>query len=104
MACVHGELLSHVHLFATLWTVANQAPLSMGFSRQEYWSGLPCPLPGNLPSPGIKPTSLISPALAGGFFTTSATWEAPRRYPLYDKSLGYFIVLCTFHSVHYLSQ
>ena len=59
----------------TLWTVACQAPLSMGFSRREYWSGLPCPPPGDLPDPGIKPMSL-STALAGGFFTTSATWEA----------------------------
>ena len=49
----------------------------MGFSRQEYWSGLPCPPRGDLPDPGIKPVSLMSPALAGGFFTTSATWEAP---------------------------
>ena len=47
-----------------------------GFSRQEYWSGMPCPPPGDLPNPGIEPTSLMSPALAGGFFTTSATWEA----------------------------
>ena len=61
---------------ATLWTVACQAPLSMGFSRQEYWSRLPCPPPGDLPDPGIEPMSLMSPALAGGFFTTSATWEA----------------------------
>ena len=61
---------------ATLWTVALQAPLSMGFSWQEYWSGLPCPPPGDLPNPGIEPTSLMSPALAGGFFTTSTTWEA----------------------------
>ena len=53
-----------------------QAPLSMGFSRQEYWSGLPCPPPGDLPDPGIEPTSLMSPALAGGFFTNSATWKA----------------------------
>ena len=68
---------SHVQLFATLWTVARQAPLSVGFSRQEYWSGLPCSLPGDLPDPGIEPTSLISLALAGGFFTTSATWKAP---------------------------
>ena len=52
------------------------APLSMGFSRQEYWSGLSCPPPGNLPDPGIKPTSLMSPALADRFFTTSASWEA----------------------------
>ena len=68
---------SHVQLFATLWTVAHQAPLSIGFSRQEYWSGLPCPSPGNLPDPGIEPVFLMSLALASGFFTTSATWEAP---------------------------
>ena len=61
---------------ATLWTVARQPPLSMGFSRQEYWSGLPCPPPGDLPHAGIKPASLISSALTGGFFTTSSTWEA----------------------------
>ena len=66
---------SHVRLFATLWTVAVQAPLSMGFSRQEYWSGLPCPPPGTLPKQGIELTSLMSPALAGGFFTTSPAWE-----------------------------
>ena len=64
--------LSRVQLFAIPCTVARQAPLSMGFSRQEYWSGLPSPPPGDLP----KPMSLMSPALAGGFFTTSATWEA----------------------------
>ena len=68
---------SHVQLCATLWTVAFQAPLSVGFSRQEYWRGLPCPPPGDLPNPGIETTSLMPPALAGGFFTTSATWEAP---------------------------
>ena len=49
---------SHVQLFATPWTVVHQAPLSMGFSGQEYWSGLPCPPPGDLPNPGIEPTSL----------------------------------------------
>ena len=59
----------------TPWTIAHQAPLCMGFSRQEYWSGLPCPPPGDLPYPGIKPVSLRSPALAGGFFTTSATCD-----------------------------
>ena len=52
---------------------ARQAPLSMGFYRQEYWNGLPCPLPGDPPNPGIKPESLISPVLAGRFFTTSST-------------------------------
>ena len=65
--------LSCVQLFATLWIVAHQASLSMRFSRQEYWSGLSCPSPGDLPDPGIKPTSLISPALADKLFTTSAT-------------------------------
>ena len=71
------SLFSHVQLFVTPWTVACQAPLSMGFSRQEYWSGLPCPPPGDLPDPGIEPVPIMSPALAGRFFTTSATWEAP---------------------------
>ena len=66
---------SHVQLVATLWTIARQASLSMGFSRQKYWSGLPFPSPGDLPNPGIEPESLMSPALAGRFFTTSATWE-----------------------------
>ena len=68
---------SRVQLFETLWTIFHQAPLSMGFSRQEYWSGLPCPLPGDLSGPRIEPTCLASPALAGRFFTTSATWEVP---------------------------
>ena len=73
---VHAKSLSHVQLFATLWTVAFQAPLSMGFSRQKHWSGLPCPPPGDLPNSGVKPASLISPVLAGGSFTTSVTWKA----------------------------
>ena len=67
---------------ATPWTGACQAPLSMGFSRQEYWSGLPCPLPGDLLNPEIESVSLTSLALAGSFFTTSATWEAPLSYTL----------------------
>ena len=66
-----------VRLFVTLWTVAQQAPLSMEFSRQEYCSGLSCPPPGDLPHPGIEPVSFMSPSLAGRFFTTSITWEAP---------------------------
>ena len=57
------------------WTVAHQAPLSMGFSRQECWSGLPFPSPGDVPYPGIELAFFTSPALAGGFFTTSVTWE-----------------------------
>ena len=60
---------------ATLWSVACQTPLSVGFSRQEYWSRLPCPPPENLSDPGMETASLTYPALAGGFFTTSITWE-----------------------------
>ena len=78
--CMHAQLLQPC---PTLWdpvTVAHQAPLSMGFSRQEYWSGLPCPPPGDLPDPGAEPTSLTSPALVGRFFTTSATWENHQLY------------------------
>ena len=62
--------LSRVRLFGTPWTVARQAPLSMGFSRQEYWSGLPFPPPGDLLHPGIEPESPAGSALAAGFFTT----------------------------------
>ena len=75
----HACLLSHfsrVQLFAMLWTVAHQASLSIGFSRQGYWNGLPFPPPEDLPNPGIEPVSLMSPALVSVFFTTSATWEA----------------------------
>ena len=67
---------SRVQLCATLWTIAHQSLLSMGFFRQEYWSGLPCPPPGDLPDPEIKPATLTSPVLADGFFTNSTTWEA----------------------------
>ena len=62
---------NHVQVFVTPWTAARQAPLSVGFPRQEHWSGLPLPSPGELPSPGIEPVSLVPPALAGGFFATS---------------------------------
>ena len=78
--------LSLVSLLATLWTVPCQAPLSMRFSRQVDWSGLPCPPPEDLPDPGIKPTSLLSPALAGRFFATGATWEALYRHVLYSST------------------
>ena len=67
------SLFSHVQLFVTLWIVACQPPLSMGFPRQEYWSGLPYPPPGDLPYPSIALLSLTSPALAGRFFTTRVT-------------------------------
>ena len=75
--CVHarGWTLSLIWLFTTPWAVAHQVPLSVGFSRQEYWSRLPFPSPGDLPNPGIKPTSLSSPALAGWFFATNTNWE-----------------------------
>ena len=67
---------SCVQLFVTPWTTAHQALLSTGFSREEYWAGCPCPPPRDLPNPGIKPMSPLSPALRGGFVTISATWEA----------------------------
>ena len=70
-------ILSCVQLFATLWTIARQAPLSMEFSRQEYWSGLPFPTPGDPPDLGIEAMSLESPALVGRFFTT-----VPPRKPI----------------------
>ena len=120
--CVHAKSLSHVRIFVTLWTVAHQTPLSMGFSRQEYWSGLPWPPPGDLSNRGIKsgsselqadslpseplgtrltqkldrynnflkvihPRSLTSPALAGRFFTTRATWEAQLSPPATSTEL-----------------
>ena len=64
------------HSLRLPWTVTHQAPLSMGLPRQNYWNGLPFPPPGDLPDPGIEPSSLMSPALADRFFTTNATWEA----------------------------
>ena len=84
MICLYTGILcvcmlshfSHVQLFAMPWTVARQTPLSMGFSRQVYWSGLPCCPPGDLPDPGTEPASLLSPALSDSFFTTSTSWDA----------------------------
>ena len=72
-----AQLLSHIWLLEALWTVAGQSSLFIEFSQQEYWSELPFPPPGDLPHSGIEPTSLVSLALAGGFFTTKVTWEAP---------------------------
>ena len=83
------RLFSHDPLFVTLWTIACWAPLSMGFSRHKYWSGLPCPPPGDLPDPGIKPTFLTCPAL-GGFFTTNATGKA--------HVIPYHNISCILHS------
>ena len=70
---------NRVRLYATPWIVACQAPLSMGFSRQEYWSGLPFPSPGVLPDPGMEPASIFW--LVGWFFTTSATWKPQLAVP-----------------------
>ena len=71
------QFSSAVQSCPTLCDCSPQAPLSVGFFRQEYWSELPCPPPRDLPNLGIEPASLMSPALAGIFFTTGATWEAP---------------------------
>ena len=71
---------SHVRLLVMPWTVACQAPLSVGVSRKEYWSRLACPLPEDLPNPGIKSASLTSSALAAGFFTTFTAWEDPHPF------------------------
>ena len=92
--CVLSHSVTQLfQLFANLWTIAHQVPLSMGFSRQEYWRGLPCPPPEDLPDLGIEPAS---PALAGGFFATSATWEAP--FLLY--SLVFFFFYSTYKRYH----
>ena len=88
-----AELLSCAWLFVTPRAVARQAPLSMGFFRQEYWSELPRPPPEVLP----EPASLGSPALAGGFFTTRATWEAPRL--CLDSALKLVVLLAPVRAV-----
>ena len=82
---------SRVQLFATPWTVAHEAPLTMGFSRQEYWSGLHVLLQGIFLTQGSNPRllSLASPALAGGFFTTSGTWEAIKASGVQVGSLAW---------------
>ena len=82
---IHNRMLNSLrylllHAFSCVWLFATRkSPLSVGFSRQDYWSGLPSPPPGDLPNPGIEPASFKSPAWAGQFFTTSTTWEAPLR-------------------------
>ena len=104
---------SHVWLCETLWTAACQAPQSMGFSRQEHWSGLLCPPPGDYPNPGFKPASLKSLASAGRFFTTSGTWEAHMPLHLmwvscrchadnFKKSIltAFFLISVFIHNVH----
>ena len=74
--CVCVRVLHHIRLLVASYTVACQAPLSVDFFRQEYWDGMPLPTLGDLPDSGTKLVNLASPALAGGFFTTSVTWEA----------------------------
>ena len=87
-------VLSHDQLLPTPWTVAYKVPLCMGFSRQEYWSRLPCLPLGDLPDPGMEPESSVSPALAGMFVTTSAAWETknagclPKRWLIHVQSLN----------------
>ena len=95
---------SRVRLFAALWTVApSQAPLSMGFSRKECWSGLPFLSPGDLPDRGIRPGFIMSPALTCGFFTTSATWEA--SVPIWIHNRKYdmdYLELCHVTALFFL--
>ena len=83
---MHDQLLNHIRLFRTL-CVACQAPLSVESSGQEFWSGLPFSPPGDLPDPGIEPTSPASPALAGGFFTT-----APPGKPKYKSNCSFALL------------
>ena len=93
LACLPASLtscFSHVRLFATPLTTSLPGSSVKGFSRQEYWSVLPYPSPGHRPNPGIEPSSLISPALAGGFFTTNTTWKAPIKLALWPKVLLVF--------------
>ena len=78
---VYALSLRHVQLSVTLWTVACQTPLSMEFSRQEFWNGVPFPTPGDLSNPGIEPTSLGSPVLTGRYFTTNWPPEKPKMRP-----------------------
>ena len=94
---MHGCILSHfnhIWLFVILWTVACQAPLSMGFSRQEYWSGLPCPPAGDLPDPGIEPMCLTSPALVAN----SLPLEPPGK-PMSIHSLLILMGIKIFHLI-----
>ena len=81
----HAQSLGRVRLFASPWIIAHQAPLSMASSRQEYWSGMTFPTPGDLPDWGTEPASSTSSAMAGGFFTTSTTWQA-QETPLYPEA------------------
>ena len=83
---MHAKLLQSCPTLCSPVDCSPPGSLSMGFSRQEYWSGLPCPPPGDLPNPGIKLKSLMSPALGGRFFTTSATWDSFYEYQISNKN------------------
>ena len=98
-ACVLSRF-SCVRLFATSWIVTRQDPLSMGFSCQEYWTGLLYPPAGDLPNSGIEPTSLAFPTLAGGFFTTSVTWEVPNIKIFSHLNNKDIIFECGVHNAH----
>ena len=110
--CVHAKVLSGVQYLATLWTVADQDPLSMGFPKQEYWSGLPFPSPGDLPNLKIKLTFLESPALAGGFFTIEPPGMSFSRYHCCCSVAQLCLTLCShmdcsmpsFPVLHYLLE
>ena len=95
MFCLHAKSLTCVRLFVTLWTIAYQAPLSMRFSRLKYWSGLPCPHPGDPPNPRIEPAC---PVLAGRFFTTSANCET---FFVLQSSINHLEVNCNFKFVFF---
>ena len=85
---------SHVQLLTTSWTVVCQAPLTMGFSRQEHWNGLSCLPPEDFPTQGSNPHLLCLSALAGGFFTTSASWESECRIALSKDAEGVLTDTC----------
>ena len=97
--CAVLSRFSHARPSATPWSVAHQAPLSLGFSRQEYWSRLPRPPPGHLPSPGIELASLKSPALAGWFFTTSTTGKPLNHWTTWELPY-YFLYICVYTHTH----
>ena len=94
ITCLHAKSLQSCLTLCNSITVACQAPLSMGFSRQKYWSWLPCPPPGKLLNPGIKSTSLMSLILARSFFTTSTTWEAHIYYIYFNSVYISVYILC----------
>ena len=102
IACMLNRF-SCVRFSVTLWTVAHLGTLCLGFSRQEYWSGLPCSPLGDFPKPGIEPMSLMSPALAGGFFTTSALFSSVYWHCSFKKAFfSLLAILWNLHSVQHL--